>query len=93
MNRDFITFSFEHHVGGPQPTVGRGFPPKLDVLSSSGKGQLAKTPALESLFVLKFSFYVLYPCSVFLLVQGVDLLSSSLFTMLTHKEFIWLVTK
>lgn len=53
-------------VGGPQPTVGRGIPPQLDVLC-----KLLGTPALESLSI--FLYCALYLCSVFLLVQGVVL--------------------
>lgn len=55
-------------VGGPQPTVGSGFLPQQDVLSSSGKGELSETPALE--FYFQFSFLFLKPVFSILVCSG-----------------------
>lgn len=55
-------------VGGPQPTVQRGFLSQQDVLSSSGKGDLSETSALE--FYLQFSFLFFIPVLSILVCSG-----------------------
>lgn len=53
------------YIGGPQLLGRRGFPPQLDLPSSSAQGHLLETPTLESLFFFSFSF--LFPCLLLVL--------------------------
>ena len=89
MDKDFFFSLLGNFSGGPQHMKRRGFPPKLDVPSSSVKGHF-RTSALESM-LLCFLFYCV---KMFLIVVFSGSKSFEMcLSIKMHRLNLWLVTR